>query len=199
MFTGIVRDIGTIVSIRSDKTVVHITVKLKSPFKKVRIGSSIAINGVCLTVTKIFGSEYSFDVVEETLLCTNLHLLKKGMKVHVESSAKLGDEIGGHLVSGHVSTTAKLVKKEKSVFTFTISPVWIPYIQEKGFLALDGCSLTVHHIDTKKHTFSFSCIPETLKSTLFGKKEVGESVNVEIDPVNITTVNFLKNFLKNKI
>jgi riboflavin synthase len=203
MFTGIIRERGKIVSI-SNKGTMELVIELKKKLKKVKIGSSIAINGVCLTVTKISGSQYCFDVVEETLRCTNFASLKKGQAVHVEPSAQFGDEIGGHVLSGHISTIATCVSRESvgssAVFVFSLEKKWIQYIVEKGFLALDGCSLTVHHINTKKHCFSFSCIPETLRSTHFQNLKKGDTVNVELDPSALLLVETVKNYLKkNKI
>lgn len=199
MFTGIIREKGTIVSI-SQKEIFQIVIEMKKKLKKVQIGSSISINGVCLTVTKILGNRYSFDVVEETLRCTNLSHLKKGQKVHVETSAKFGDEIGGHLLSGHISTVAKLIHVQNlssdKVLTFSLEKKWMQYIADKGFLALDGCSLTLHHVDPKKHCFSISCIPETLRSTHFGELQKGDGVNVEIDSAAMILVQTVKTFLK---
>ena len=128
----------------------------------------------------------SFDAMQETLVKTTIGSLKQGDQVNVERSAKMGDEIGGHVVSGHVSTMAEIVDVAESennkVVTFHVEPQWMRYIFSKGFISLDGASLTVVDADKEVGTFKVWLIPETLRVTKFGSKKVGERVNVEIDP-----------------
>ena len=201
MFTGIIQETGVITCAPTKQNSV-LSVLLLKPLKKAKRGSSVAINGVCLTVTSIDQSTYSFDILSETFDCTNLGNLNVNDRVHVESSVCFGDEIGGHIVSGHVNTTAKIVKKEKSLsdvmITFSVDKKWMKYIIEKGFLSLDGCSLTVHHTNRVKSIFCVSLIPETQKMTLFTKKQKNEKVNIEIDVVTKTIVDTVQNLVNKR-
>lgn len=153
----------------------------------VQIGASIALNGTCLTVTEKNAelNTATFDIVEETLKRTNLGYLKENAVVNFERSAKVGDEIGGHTVSGHVQTTALIecidVKDDGTArmdFRLT-DPFWRKYIIQKGFVAVDGCSLTVG--ETSDEGFCVYLIPETLRVTVLGDRNVGEYVNIEVE------------------
>lgn len=154
----------------------------------VQLGASIALNGTCLTVTgtDIECNTATFDVVEETLKRTNLRYLEENSCVNFERSAKVGDEIGGHTVSGHVQTTARVqdIKMNDDDTTsrmdFTLTdPFWKKYIIQKGFVAVDGCSLTVG--ETSEDGFCVYLIPETLRVTVLGEKQVGDYVNIEVE------------------
>lgn len=153
----------------------------------VQIGASIALNGTCLTVTgkDIDANTATFDVVEETLKRTNLGYLRENSSVNFERSAKMGDEIGGHTVSGHVQTTARIecidVAEDTTVkMAFTLTdPFWKKYIIQKGFVAVDGCSLTVG--ETSDAGFCVYLIPETLRVTVLGERNVGDYVNIEVE------------------
>ena len=153
----------------------------------VQIGASIALNGTCLTVTEtdLGDNSATFDVIEETLKRTNLGSLREGSSVNFERSARVGDEIGGHTVSGHVQTTAEIVSVTtgdgKTRMDFALSdPFWKKYILQKGFVSVDGCSLTVGET-TGQGGFCVYLIPETLRVTVLGEKGVGDSVNVEVE------------------
>ena len=153
----------------------------------VSIGASIALNGTCLTVTEtdLAGNTATFDVIEETLKRTNLGSLREGSAVNFERSARVGDEIGGHTVSGHVQTTARIdsvtTGDGKTRMDFSLSdPFWKKYVLQKGFVSIDGCSLTVGET-TGEGGFCVYLIPETLRVTVLGDKAVGDFVNVEVE------------------
>ena len=185
MFTGIVQGLARVEAVAEEPGLSRVRVALPDGRAAgVQIGASVAINGTCLTVTRIDGDVLSFDIMAETLRATNLGGLKAGASVNFERSARVGDEIGGHTVSGHVHATAAIVKVEETpnnrrvVFELPDERL-IKYILPKGFVAVDGCSLTVGEVEGR--TFSVYLIPETLRVTVFGFKGVGDSVNVEIE------------------
>jgi len=185
MFTGIVNAIATVVSIRKKKKFHSYTVKL--PFillKNLKIGDSIAHNGCCLTVKVIDNSYIECDVIEETLKSTNLGMLDIGDDINIERSLKYGDEIGGHIISGHIINTAKISKILKSNDNYTIwlkvrNECLMKYIFYKGFICIDGISLTVGEVI--KNEFSVNIIPHTLISTTIGNKKNDSVMNIEID------------------
>ncbi|XOV88526.1 MAG: riboflavin synthase subunit alpha [Pseudomonadota bacterium] len=148
-------------------------------------GASVAVNGVCFTVTGIQGAEVSFDAISETLALSNLKYLEPGSQVNIERSAKAGAEVGGHILSGHVVGTAELIRVESSDnnrrLTFRGQQDWMRFIFNKGFLAVNGCSLTVAAIDKTAATFSINLIPETLARTNFALLREGDEVNIELD------------------
>ena len=149
-----------------------------------QIGASVANNGCCLTITQIDGDAVSFDLMKETLEKTNLGRLKTGDAVNLERAARFGDEIGGHVMSGHIMTTTQITRIERSEFNrtvwFALPPELKPYILSKGFVGLDGCSLTIG--DVTETEFNVHLIPETLTRTLFGSRKEGDIINIEIDP-----------------
>lgn len=150
----------------------------------VAIGASVAINGTCLTVVAQSGDVLRFDVIGETLKRTNLGALAPGSPVNYERSARVGDEIGGHTVSGHVHTTATIVDAQQTADNLRLEfelgdPGWAKYILPKGFVAVDGCSLTVGEVTPR--SFSVYLIPETLRVTVLGDKGPGDVVNVEAE------------------
>lgn len=186
MFTGIVQGMGRIVAIDepSQDFRTHIVELPSEMTQNLQIGASVANNGCCLTITKIQDDQVSFDLMDETLAKTNLGRLKEGDRVNLERAAKFGDEIGGHVMSGHVMATTAITRIDETEFNRT---VWFalpaglkPYILTKGFVGLDGCSLTIG--DVTNDEFNVHLIPETLARTLFGARQVGDVVNVEIDP-----------------
>jgi riboflavin synthase len=158
----------------------------------------VAIAGVCLTVISIDDSRLGFDVMGETLDKTSLSSLRVGDKVNGERSAKMGDEIGGHVMSGHIVGMAKIsaidAPTNNHVVTLACDPRWMPYILPKGFIGLDGCSLTI--VDVGPDWFTVHLIPETLARTTFGQKRVGDTVNLEIDAMTRATVDTVKRYLK---
>ncbi|CCW30014.1 Riboflavin synthase alpha chain [Xenorhabdus nematophila F1] len=202
MFTGIVQGKAPIVVI-DEKThfrthIVKFPVELLSG---IETGASVSHNGCCLTVTKIDGDLISFDLMKETLRLTNLGELKTGDLVNLERAAKFGDEIGGHLMSGHIISTAEIAK----IFTSENNhEIWfrihdkqlMKYILHKGFIGVDGISLTIG--DVVNNRFCVHLIPETLERTTLGKKRLGQKVNIEIDPQTQTIVDTVERVMAQK-
>ena len=147
-------------------------------------GASVAHNGCCLTVTETDGRTARFDLMAETLDKTNLGRLKAGDLVNLERAARFGDEIGGHLMSGHITATTEILRIERTehntTMHFALPAALKPYILPKGFVGLDGCSLTIGSVG--EDSFCVHLIPETLRRTLFDTRQAGDTVNVEIDP-----------------
>ena len=147
-------------------------------------GASVAHNGCCLTVTEADGRTARFDLMAETLDKTNLGRLKAGDLVNLERAARFGDEIGGHLMSGHITATTEILLIERTehntTMHFALPAALKPYILPKGFVGLDGCSLTIGSVG--EDSFCVHLIPETLRRTLFGTRQAGDTVNLEIDP-----------------
>ena len=201
MFSGIVQGMGEVVAIDDLKNVRRISVQLpKKASKNLTIGASIANNGCCLTITNINNDTVSFDLMAETLAKTNLGYLKVGDPVNIERALKVGDEIGGHLMSGHIITTVAIIRIQNTKSHYT---VWFrlpenlhKYILPKGFVGLDGCSLTVGEV--RQNEFCVHLIPETLQRSLFGMREVGDFVNLEIDAQTQAIVDTVEKVLQNK-
>ena len=147
-------------------------------------GASVAHNGCCLTVTETDGRTARFDLMAETLDKTNLGRLKAGDLVNLERAARFGDEIGGHLMSGHITATTEILRIERTehntTMHFALPAALKPYILPNGFVGLDGCSLTIGSVG--EDSFCVHLIPETLRRTLFGTRQAGNTVNLEIDP-----------------
>jgi len=183
MFSGIVQSIAPVSSIqKNDKGATLILHFTEALLCDLNIGVSVSVAGVCLTVVKIEGHKVFFDLTNETLEKTTLKNLQENSIVNIERSLKVGDEIGGHLLSGHVHGVATLFeKKEDGMFRFQLPEELKKFVIEKGFIALDGASLTVVDYDNDAGKFSVAFIPETLSATTFGSLQVGDSVNVEVD------------------
>ncbi len=185
MFTGIVQ--GT-------AEVVHIEQKEDFRTHRIRLpehaltglvpGASVAHNGCCLTVTRIDGDLVDFDLMRETLSVTNLGGVEIGERVNFERAARFGDEIGGHAMSGHILCTAEvtqIVSSENNYrIRFRLPAQWTRYIFTKGYIGIDGISLTIGQVEADE--FDVNLIPETLQRTNIGTREVGDRVNIEIDP-----------------
>lgn len=185
MFTGIVQGMAVVHSHEHKDGASRLSIVLPDDLTAgIEEGASIAIDGTCLTVTAQQGAEVCFDLIGETLQLTTLGELVSGDEVNVERAAKVGDEIGGHEMSGHISTTASIVAVDhpgaNHVISMEIDSIWMRYIIAKGFIGIDGCSLTVADADPEG-SFSVWLIPETLQRTCFGHKGVGDVVNIEID------------------
>lgn len=179
MFTGIVEEVGTVKSIASGK----LTVSASAVLDGTRMGDSMAVNGACLTVTAMDAASFAVDVMPETLRRTNLGQLHPGSSVNLERALMVGGRVGGHLVQGHVDATGKvasLVPESGAVIAKFAAPTEVlRYVVEKGFIAVDGVSLTVVGCD--KTSFSVSFIGYTLKNTILGSRKVGDQVNLEVD------------------
>lgn len=169
--------------------------------ESLQVGASVALDGTCLTAVEIEGRTIQFDLVGETLAKTSLGIRKAGDRVNYERSAKFGTEIGGHLMSGHVSDVGKIISVKTPggnyVATLSVNTDLMKYILPKGFIGLDGCSLTIVDTDAENGTFSVWLIPETLEVTCFGHRGVGAMVNVEIDSQTQAIVDTVISYMKN--
>ncbi len=186
MFTGIVEGIGKIEKISKDtknRSAVQMTVNLGKHAKGLKIGQSVALNGVCLTATKLTKSSCIFEMIEETTKKTDLGNLKIGGIVNIERSLKAGERLEGHFVLGHVDGVAaikKILNKPKEVQVwFEVPKKLSKYVVKKGSIAMDGISLTI--VDVKGTLASVSLIPHTIDVTNFHTKKVGDKVNIETD------------------
>ena len=186
MFTGIVQGMGRISAIDAPGPDFRShTVELPEHMaENLQIGASVSNNGCCLTITEIHGNQVRFDLMAETLDKTNLGALQTGDAVNLERAARFGDEIGGHVMSGHIIATTAITRIDESAHNrtlwFALPETLKPYILTKGFVGLDGCSLTIG--DVTEQEFNVHLIPETLERTLFGTRRVGDIINIEIDP-----------------
>lgn len=186
MFTGIVQEKAHVVSIKTTADIVVLRLVFPKGFVAgILQGASVSVHGCCLTVTGIFDDELTFDLVPETMSRTAFKNLQEGALVNVERSLKFGDEVGGHILSGHVDTVAAITDiqtlEHSRVVSFEVPVASIKYIFEKGYIAINGASLTVTHVDRNTGSFKVSLIPETLAKTTFGDSGVGDLVNIEID------------------
>ncbi|MFC2305731.1 MAG: riboflavin synthase subunit alpha [Neisseria elongata] len=186
MFTGIVQGMGRVVSVEQPAADfrTHMVELPEDMAGGLQTGASVAHNGCCLTVTETDGRTARFDLMAETLDKTNLGRLKAGDLVNLERAARFGDEIGGHLMSGHITATTEILLIERTehntTMHFALPAALKPYILPKGFVGLDGCSLTIGSVG--EDSFCVHLIPETLRRTLFGTRQAGDTVNLEIDP-----------------
>jgi len=185
MFTGIVQALCRVVRVVDEPALRRIVVELGELTQGVALGASVAINGTCLTVTAVDGTTVSFDVIRETLSLTNLGDLETGARVNVERSFRVGDEVGGHILSGHVSGVAELVsidqgENERNLH-FSVPPGLMKYLLHKGYAALDGASLTLAAVDARRYRITVCLIPETIARTTLGSIEPGARVNLEVD------------------
>lgn len=186
MFTGIVEGIGKIIKIEkktSNRSAVKMTVDLGKHAKGLKIGQSVALNGVCLTVTGISNSKCNFEMIEETTKKTDLGNLKEGGIINIERSLKVGDRMEGHFVLGHVDGVGiikKIEKKPKEIkIWFEIPKNLTKFIVQKGSIALDGISLTI--VNVQKNLASVCLIPHTVDVTNFHTRKIGDKVNIETD------------------
>ncbi|MCX0500033.1 riboflavin synthase subunit alpha [Erwinia billingiae] len=186
MFTGIVQGTAEVLAIEEKPNFRTHIVRLPAELLPgLELGASVSHNGCCLTVTEVQGDRVSFDLVKETLRITNLGDLNVGDTINVERAAKFSDEIGGHLMSGHIMTTAEISKiitseNNREIWFKPQDAQQMKYILHKGFIGIDGISLTVGEVTKTK--FCVHLIPETLARTTLGAKRLGDRVNIEIDP-----------------
>lgn len=205
MFTGIVQTQCPIESLITKPGLITIGIILPVQLRDdVSLGASIAVDGVCLTVTEFHQDSglVIFDIMQETLNLTSLGHLAIGKRVNVERSARANAEIGGHLVSGHVDGTVKVSALEKSENNLRVSyrfPEHLgKYLFKKGFVALNGCSLTIADINYTGNELTVSYIPETLKISTHGEKVVGDVINLEVDRQTQTIVDTVERVLAQK-
>ena len=201
MFTGIVQGVGQIIDIIDQDKLRTYKVKLPAKLTQhIEIGASIANDGCCLTVTDFQDDWVTFDIMQETLALTTLGSKKLNDLVNIERSAKYGDEIGGHVMSGHVSCRASIIDIRKTAtncqMTLAIPERFIKYVLFKGFIGIDGASLTVGEV--KDNQFNIHLIPETLVITTLDSKKIGDEVNIEIDSQTQAIVDTVERVLATK-
>ncbi|WP_126974545.1 riboflavin synthase subunit alpha [Frigidibacter oleivorans] len=199
MFTGIVQATVPVISVTRHPGHIALVLDLPAPLlDDLKIGASVAVEGVCLTVTGIDGSRIGFDAMTATLDRTNLGRLQAGGRANVERSAKPTDENGGHVVSGHISCTAELVAVQTggadAFLRFRVPEDWARYIFPRGFLAVNGASLTV--AEAEGNEFTIYLIPETLRQTTFPDYAAGDRVNIEVEQQTRITVDVLERTLE---
>ena len=179
MFTGIIKEIGKISSVQSGSLVIA----AGDVLQRVALGGSVSVNGVCLTITSFNAEAFSVDIMHETLERTTLGLLSAGDKVNLELPLTLEGQVGGHLVQGHVDATGRVIsvsgQGEARIVMFEVPPEVMHYIVEKGFIAVDGASLTV--VTKTTSSFQVSLVDYTLRHTVLGDRQVGDLVNLEVD------------------
>lgn len=201
MFTGIVATTAKVIDIiKKENFQTHI-VEILAPYNhELEIGASVAHNGCCLTVTKIDGNKVWFDLIEETLRLTNLGFLSIGQRVNIERAARFGDEIGGHSMSGHIvdiMIVREVIKTPANCkIWFDVPPTWLKYVLHKGYVGVDGISLTIGDVDAKG--FNVNLIPETLERTNLSERIVGDKINLEIDPQTQAIVDTIERVLANQ-
>ncbi len=185
MFTGIVEEIGTIEEVKRGQHSAVLKIRAEKVLEDVHLGDSIAVNGVCLTVTSFGGNVFSADVMHETLDRSSLKGMTKGKKVNLERAMAADGRFGGHIVAGHVDGTGTIagIRKDDNAVWFTVktSPEVLHYIVEKGSITIDGISLTVAAVG--RDSFQVSTIPHTLAVTTLGLRREGDIVNLENDIV----------------
>lgn len=187
MFTGIVEEIGTVVQIRHGQNSAVLQIYAKKVLAGTKTGDSIAVNGVCLTVTELSSGGFSADVMHETLNRSALAGLKRGCHVNLERAMPADGRFGGHIVAGHVDGVGKIVRIQRDDtavwYTVQAKPEVMRYIVEKGSVAIDGISLTVASVSDTNTDFSISAIPHTVNQTVLCERRDGDLVNVEVDVV----------------
>ena len=183
MFTGIVEEIGIIKSVKKTEIGSQFTITAKIVMDDLRVGDSISINGVCLTVVDVKRKYFKLDLVSETLEKSNLGELVAGSMVNLERALTLSSRLGGHILQGHVETVGVILEKtmtgEEATMMVGIDPEWMKYCIPKGSIALDGVSLTIAEIDEAFITIAL--IPHTLENTVLGIKQTGDTLNIETD------------------
>lgn len=183
MFTGLIEELGTVLSVSKGTKSSVLVIKAKKVLEDVKIGDSISTNGVCLTVTDFTKDTFTVDVMPETIQRSNLKYANSGSIVNLERALRMGDRLGGHMVSGHIDGHCKVIAIEKDDnavwYTLEAPPSILKYIIEKGSVALDGISLTVASCDLRQ--FKVSIIPHTHAVTTLSQRRIGDLINVECD------------------
>lgn len=193
MFTGLVEEIGKIESIAKSTKSAKITIKANKVLEDVKLGDSICTNGVCLTVTSFESNKFTVDVMAETMRRSNLENISIGAKVNLERALRVGDRLGGHIVSGHIDGIGQIKNYEQEDnavwVTIETSKEILKYVVQKGSIAIDGVSLTVAYVD--ENIFKVSIIPHTKDMTTLLRKKIGDVVNLECDMVGKYIEKFL--------
>ena len=196
MFTGIVEELGIVNVIKKGVKSAQLSISAKKIFSDLKLGDSVATNGVCLTVTSINQNTFTADVMNETLVKSSLSELKAGSVVNLERAMHVNDRFGGHIVSGHIDGLGKIISITKDDIAFwykikTTSEI-MRYIIKKGSITIDGISLTVAKLE--QNSFSVSIIPHTLSNTVLKYKKIGDMVNLENDIIG----KYIEKFVNNK-
>jgi len=185
MFTGIIEGFGKITGLRASGRGKRLTIESGFSLDQTKIGDSIAVSGACLTAVVIQGEKFEVDVSPETLDKTTLCTAKTGDRVNLERALRLSDRLDGHLVSGHIDGTGKIIQKKKAgnvqIVTIGVPESLSDYMIEKGSVAVDGISLTINKCD--RQNFEVSIIPHTSILTTIGFKKIGDNVNIETDMI----------------
>jgi len=183
LFTGLVQELGTVAALEQQADALRLSIRAPQTVSDARLGDSIAINGVCLTIAELDVDIFCADVMQESLDRTGLGQLKEGARVNVEPALLPTTRLGGHMMQGHVDGTARLVSREHSehwdVLRFSLPRDLARYVVEKGSIAVNGTSLTVSAVG--EDWFEVSLIPTTLRETTHGESKVGDIVNLEVD------------------
>ncbi|MBK1689168.1 riboflavin synthase subunit alpha [Rubrivivax gelatinosus] len=205
MFTGIVQGIATVAALADRPGLRSFTLRFPPGFADgLAIGASVAVDGVCLTVTELEGADAArFDVMQQSLSLTTLGTLAEGSRVNVERAARDGAEIGGHPLSGHVDFTATVAElrqpENNHVLRIAVPAPWMRYVFPKGYIAINGASLTVAEADREAGWFEVWLIPETLRQTTFGEKAPGAALNVEIERATQVFVDTVRATLEERL
>lgn len=183
MFTGLIEDTGRVVAFDRNGEAGFLKVTTSLPLDSIALGDSLAINGACLTATAKGSGIVTFDVSPETIAVTTLRSLRPGSKVNMERALRMGDRLGGHIVTGHIDCLARLIGKQtlsgNNILEFALPQENARYLAAKGSVAIDGISLTVNRVTTRD--FSVNIIPHTLANTTLTDLNIGEEVNIETD------------------
>lgn len=185
LFTGIVEEVGRIGQLKKTHLAMELIIECERVLEGTRIGDSIAVNGVCLTVTELGSGFFRVDVMPETVKRTHFHKLKVSEPVNLERALRVGDRLGGHFVQGHVDATATLVERRPyenaEIFRFRIDREWTRFMIEKGSVTVNGISLTL--VEVNEEDFTVSLIPHTLAMTQLRFAQPGDLVNIECDMI----------------
>ena len=202
MFTGIVQGVCNVVSSETGAGITRVAVDLGGLVAGLELGASIAVNGACVTTTEIDGSLVGFDLIKETVELSNLGELAPGTTVNVERSFRVGDEVGGHILSGHIAGVAVVSDIASDgghrLVTVVVPREWMAYLLLKGFVALNGVSLTIAEVDRSAAAIVVSLIPETLARTTFNRLEVGDRINLEVDSQTQAIVDTVRTALQDE-
>jgi riboflavin synthase len=200
MFTGIVQGTGTIISIDQKVTSSTFSIDLGELSSNLNPGSSVSVDGICMTVTSQKDSVVNFDAIQETLSRTTLGQAVEGDMVNLERALKMGDELGGHLLSGHIMSTSSIISKKNNGegidIKISLNEKLKSFVMEKGYIAIDGISLTVGTVEN--NSFNIHLIPETLERTTINSKIEGSMVNIEIDSITQAVVSTVSTIMKNQ-
>ncbi|MGM7681397.1 riboflavin synthase [Cytobacillus sp. Hm23] len=193
MFTGIVEEVGKVNRLTHSIDAIELQIDARKILSDIQLGDSIAVNGVCLTVTSFNEFRFAVDVMPETIKATSLKLLKNGSSVNLERAMLANGRFGGHFVSGHVDGVGEIISKTRKgnaiYYVIAIDEKLAKYVLHKGSVAVDGTSLTIFGVADK--FFTISIVPHTLSETIIGQKEVGDIVNIECDVIGKYIEHFL--------